>query len=114
MLCCEGGHTQCAAFLLDQGANVAALDGCSTTSLIAAAANGHLLTVRLLVEQAGADVNAVDYDGDGALAQAGGNGHSVVVEYLLERGATCDFFTAAMVGHLPVVIEAVEQVRSNE
>jgi ankyrin repeat protein len=54
--------------------------------LIRAAHNGHLHTVRFLVEK-GADVNAVDSGDNTALHWASMRGHVEIVKYLLGQGA---------------------------
>ena len=64
--------------------------------------------MKALVEDAGALVSAVDEDGDSALGLSGAGGYDDVSRYLLERGATCDFFTAALLGHLPSVVAALD------
>ena len=54
--------------------------------IIRAAHNGHLHTVRFLVEH-GADVNAIDMGDNTALHWAAMRGHVEIVKYLLEQGA---------------------------
>lgn len=54
--------------------------------LIRAAHNGHLMTVKFLVEK-GADVNAVDMGDNSALHWAAMRGHVEIVKYLLDQGA---------------------------
>lgn len=56
------------------------------TALIEAARNGHLETVRSLLDS-GADINAHDTQGMTALHHAAKNGHNGTVELLIERGA---------------------------
>eukprot|EP00747_Dinoflagellata_sp_TGD_P042776 gnl/TRDRNA2_/TRDRNA2_142291_c0_seq1.p1 gnl/TRDRNA2_/TRDRNA2_142291_c0~~gnl/TRDRNA2_/TRDRNA2_142291_c0_seq1.p1 ORF type:complete len:291 (+),score=38.08 gnl/TRDRNA2_/TRDRNA2_142291_c0_seq1:71-874(+) len=55
-----------------------------------AAAQGHLDTVRLLVEGKGAELEARDDDGKTALVWAAANGHVATLDYLLSKGARRD------------------------
>jgi len=104
-----GGSAACVALLLSRGASANARDASGGTPLMAASAAGRLATVRLLAEPPhGADLDAVDGDGDSALAHGGGGGHGEVVAYLLARGASCDFYTAALVGQAASVAAALE------
>lgn len=56
-----------------------------TSSLMIAAANGHIDTVRMLLER-GAPVDAVDDEGRTALSLAAARGHHEVVKLLLNKG----------------------------
>ena len=58
----------------------------TTTSLMYAAREGRLETVRLLID-AGADVNAVDTNGIASLLLSISNNHVDVARFLIERGA---------------------------
>ncbi len=59
------------------------------SALIEAARNGHLETVRSLLD-AGAPINAQDAQGMAALHHAAKNGHNGTVQLLIERGAKID------------------------
>lgn len=107
------GNTYMAEQVLDGGANVNYIDDSGVTPLLAAAYEGHLKLVKMLLKKA-ADVNFVTLGlrqfamskshaplnirdlmaaasrGDTALIAAGRRGHIRVVEYLLERGAQID------------------------
>ena len=54
--------------------------------IIRAAHNGHLHTVRFLIEH-GADVNAIDMGDNTAIHWAAMRGHVEIVKYLLQQGA---------------------------
>ncbi len=71
---------------IEQGANVNNTDG-GSTALTTAASNGHLKSVKHLVEH-GADINLKDpKSGSTAIALATNQGHQHVVKYLLDQGA---------------------------
>lgn len=83
----EQGEVGAVAARLDAGADVnAKLPILGTHPLIAAAARGHLDTVRLLLER-GADVNAADLTGWTPLHAAAYSGNPEIIKLLLERGA---------------------------
>jgi hypothetical protein len=69
------------AYYLDRGANIHALD--DDNALRYAAENGHIETVKLLLDRK-ADIHAMD---DYALRYAAHNGHTETVKLLLDRGA---------------------------
>ena len=57
MYASEGGHTDTARLLIENGADVNAKNKSDSTSLMYALEGGHTNTARLLIEN-GADVNA--------------------------------------------------------
>ena len=74
-------------YLLDRGASADAVDVHGQTALMMACENGHLETVRCLVERGGANVNAArTADGFTALMSASVKGHLETVRFLVERG----------------------------
>ncbi|KAJ7348107.1 ankyrin repeat-containing domain protein [Mycena albidolilacea] len=70
----------------DTRAEVHTADGEDLSALQAACTQGHLDTVRLLLEQGGA--NEVDEEYGSALQAASMNGHTDIVELLLENGVS--------------------------
>ncbi len=83
-----GGHLEAVRFLLDIGADVAAvsLDPLRNTPLHAAASSGHAEVVRLLLA-AGAELEALQTGDWTPLHVAADLGHAAVVAVLLESGA---------------------------
>jgi uncharacterized protein len=75
------GHTEIVSWLLEKGANPNYRYGPSYTPLLAAAANGRLDILKLLLAQ-GADLKATSNDGKSALSIATERNHSAVVEFL--------------------------------
>ena len=82
------GNLEGVEAMIEDGAWVDARDLTSTTALTAAASQGHVEIVRVLL-QAGADVDVVGLR-DTALAAAADSGHVDVVRTLLNAGATLD------------------------
>ena len=76
--------------LFDSGRplDIRACDSQGNTPLIWAAKNGHVFTVKLLLDQ-GSDVAAQNNEGVTALYWAANNGHATIVEQLLQNGANC-------------------------
>jgi len=76
--------------LLEKGSDLMAKDGRGHCALSEAAVQGHLETVRYILDwraPIGCDPNAQGSDGRTALHRAAFQGHSEVVQLLLERGA---------------------------
>ena len=90
-LACFFGHEAVAGWLLDRGADVAAVsrNGQSIQPLHAAVAGNHLGIARRLLA-AGADANAVQADDFRPLDGARQNGHQALVDLLLAHGADPD------------------------
>lgn len=87
---CEGHRSVCAA-LTERGsmARVGEMDIEGRTSLILAAQEGHLSTVRLLLDRR-SPIDHRAYDGHSALSAALLEGHAEVAELLMRRGADTD------------------------
>ena len=85
---CYGGHTNTCRALVKAGAMVEAKDNDGNTPLIWASAQGHLTTVKFLVEECHANVEAKANAGITALWTANNMGKSDVVAYLRSKGAT--------------------------
>jgi ankyrin repeat domain-containing protein 50 len=77
------GHSQCVEYLLSENLNTnnSHVDG--QPPLVAAAKNGHIDCVTLLLRKDQTSVNARDTRGRTALSMACGNGHAPVVDFLL-------------------------------
>lgn len=71
--------------LIEEGANVEALENDGWTPLTIAAREGHLEVVKLLLEK-GANVNKLEGGGHTALFWANRNRHQQVIELLLSKG----------------------------
>ena len=79
-------NTDVVEYLLEQGADVNAVNSYGSTALFIAASKGKLEMARTLV-MAGVDIHAVDHKHQNALMMASIFGKNDVVQYLLERGA---------------------------
>lgn len=100
-----GGDTERVRSLLAAGANVNFIhERSGWTPLMAAANEGHLDTVRVLLENE-ADVNTKDEDGYTALALALSCGNADIVHALLDRGADVEY--VYLQGRLTPLISAV-------
>ncbi|XP_078061691.1 uncharacterized protein bcl3 [Mustelus asterias] len=103
-------HREIAAYLLDQGADVDAVDIKSgRTPLVHAAESNHLDMVNLLLEH-GANVNLQTYSGNTALHSSSGRGLMEIVKVLLKNGAdssikNCHNDTSLMVAKNKKVID---------
>ena len=85
-----GGHAACVSALLDAGAPVDAMFGegpmQSISSLQAAAANGHLDAVKVLLTARA----TIEAESRSPLVMAAAGGHTSVIKELIERGARVD------------------------
>lgn len=80
----EAGHTDCVAYILDQGCDINLESG---KALQHAAMNGHLSTVQYLTER-GADINmGSTFNSWTPLHYASKKGYLVIVDYLVRNGA---------------------------
>jgi ankyrin repeat protein len=80
------------SYLIDNGANIHAIDKFNATALIKHAGEGNLELTQLLLAK-GADINHQDQDGHSALFLASAKGHLKIVELLIENGADCNLRT---------------------
>ena len=83
----EDGDEATAKHLLQQGANLEAVNSSSETALMTAADRGHAAVVQLLLENGAANEAFRTFDLRAPLHFAGSHGHEAVVELLLARGA---------------------------
>ena len=79
------GYVDVVKVLIQEGADVNAVDEDKMTTLHVVAQYGHIDIVKLLIQN-GADVNAVSKDGRTALHEAAWSGHVDVAKVLLENG----------------------------
>jgi ankyrin repeat protein len=82
----ENGHTETVKALIENGANVNAVDREKMTPLHLAVENGHTETVKALIEN-GADVNIVNQEKMAPLHLAVENGYTETAKALIENGA---------------------------
>mgnify|MGYP005996091633 CR=1 FL=1 len=88
----ESGDVAAVRVLLDNGANINAVNSYNETALMHAASQGHANVVKLLLDNcADVDVNAVDIYGAKALMYAAHNGYKNIVELLLDHNKDIDF-----------------------
>lgn len=80
------GHTDVAAYLIENGASIDVQNHSGYTPLMAAAQTGHNKLVRFLLEK-GANPNIATKNGDTALIYASMFGNAETVKALLEKGA---------------------------
>ena len=97
------GHEAVVRLLLENGADMNALDMYGETALVGAAEQGHETIVRLLLEK-GADIEAKDEDGQTALILSAGSAHEAVTALLLEKGADIDVINRS--GQTPLTLAA--------
>ncbi len=89
------GDTKAVIELLDKGThNINEQGPTGFSPLMYAAANGHIDTVRLLLDK-GADIHAIGSGGD-ALFWAAEEGHADVVKLLIDRGSDVDTAIASL------------------
>jgi ankyrin repeat protein len=86
MLATKNGHTDIVQSLLNNGANVNAIDNKGRTALILASENGAAGIVQILLEK-GADINAQNFYGETALTYAQGKLDNKVAKLLKPVGA---------------------------
>ncbi|XP_006815106.1 death-associated protein kinase 1-like [Saccoglossus kowalevskii] len=89
-----GANASVAELLLNNGADISAVDDRKDTPLHSAARNGHTLTVKTLLDK-GANVNAVNTNGNTPLHSASRNGHILTVETLINKRANVNAVNAA-------------------
>ena len=89
-----GGYLERVRALLDDGADIEAMDKYRATALIIAAVHGHSQIVQLLLDS-GANVNAKTEEDETALIHAAEHGHSQIVQLLLDSGANVNAKTAS-------------------
>lgn len=83
----EKDYTQLAKYLLNCGADPNSIGGADVLPLNAAAHNGNLELVRLLIYQGSYVDRDIEYSWGNAIGVASYHGHSEVVKYLLSVGA---------------------------
>ena len=91
------GRLSMVRLLVEAGAAVQLQPEDPTTPLLLSAEQGHLDTVRFLIEEAGADVNELDPHGWNALQAAYVNRHLKVSWFLLEAGSEMTKDTSELV-----------------
>lgn len=110
----QKGATQMVEDLINAGANADAISGEGASALMQAAYNGHVSTVKVLLD-AGADVNKVIHlpnkQATNALQVAVQNGHTQTVQVLIDAGADVNsivgnrsaMMIAAQIGNVQIV-----------
>lgn len=81
------GEIKLSEYLLDQGANVDAMDADGNTALMWAIRKGHADLAYILIEKHGANVNAINFDGETPLMLAALVMNRDLLNYLLMHGA---------------------------
>ena len=81
----KSGYVDVAKVLIQNGADVNAVDKDKSTALHIAAENGHVDVAKVLIQN-GADVNAVDDEKD-STSRRSSNGHVDVAKVLIQNGA---------------------------
>ena len=85
-LASENGHKEMVDLLLQEGADIHALDHWDYSALHRASENGHASVARTLLRQ-GSDIHQTDKWGNTCLHRSSQNGHTSTVELLLRNGA---------------------------
>lgn len=98
------GHLDCAALLLNKGANVLASDKERQTALHSAAKGNHVSVVHLLLDKE-ANINAVDTMGRTPLYYACRHGHTATVAALIERHCDTTVPTKTRDDHLHIAAQ---------
>lgn len=86
LLAASAGNLECAKYLLDQGADVQAVDGKGEAALSLASRDNDVPMIEILMSS-GADIEALDAYGHTALSKAARGGHLDAVVALLKAGA---------------------------
>jgi ankyrin repeat protein len=86
----RSGHVHVLQYLQSRGADLSRADESGWSPILLAASQGHLATVRFLVEIVGADVRAKNRIKVTGLMLASGAGNLDICRYLLDRGANVD------------------------
>lgn len=106
-LAARGGHEDIVCYLLVNGAKQERRSAMRDNAITAAAANGRLGTVKLLLQH-GADINSrLGPNGTTPLYEAVRHNHVETVRFLLEKGAALEVMRGEMVFYLGY--EALEQ-----
>src|SRR5262245_21473117 len=103
-------HPDALRWLLEHGADPNLRDtGDNASALHFAAANGHLESVRVLLD-AGADVQGIgDLHHGGVIGWASREGNQAVIDLLVERGARHHIFSAMALGDVDLVERLVDE-----
>jgi ankyrin repeat protein/Tol biopolymer transport system component len=88
-LACLNRHPEMAQFLLENGADIEAVDGVKRTPLILSVEGRDMRVVKILVEN-GADINAQAIRRYTALLWAARNGFEEMVNYLIDQGTAIE------------------------
>jgi serine/threonine-protein phosphatase 6 regulatory ankyrin repeat subunit B len=85
------GHADAIEYLIEAGADVAAVHENGVTPLMYAAASDHVKAMQVLIEKGNADLNFRHSNGGTALLEAATGGAVDAMRYLIEKGAAYDF-----------------------